>query len=291
MSDDTWVRLANLGVILADGPDARAFLQGQLTADLDRLGPEDFVLAAVNSPQGRVQAIVRVVQREDAIAMILPSSMIDATLARLRKYVMRAKVGLHGGTETLHAYALPRTAPPASIGLHASTRHVVHAGTSYMNWIPASELVVALAPPSVAAHVDPAFEAAWHLEEIRAGLPQIYPQTHESFVAQMLNLDLVGGVSFEKGCYTGQEIIARTHFRGAIKRRMFRFAAASAPPPPGTRLVHGDQHAGEVVDSASCGAGSELLAVVSLAQADDELRVEGTDPPLRRLPMAYEIPS
>ena len=67
---------------------------------------------------------------------------------------------------------------------------------------------------------------------IRAGLPQVYPQTHEAFVAQMLNLDLLGGVSFEKGCYTGQEIIARTHFRGAIKRRMFRFECAVRRPLP-----------------------------------------------------------
>ena len=76
----------------------------------------------------------------------------------------------------------------------------------------------------------------------------------------MLNLDLLGGISFEKGCYTGQEIIARTHFRGAIKRRMFRFECAGQPPTPGTRVLAGEQHAGDVVDAAA----GELLAVIEL---------------------------
>lgn len=290
MSGDTWVRLENLGVILAQGAEARVFLQGQLTSDLDRLGPDNTLLAAGNSPQGRVQAVVRLVQREDGIAMILPSSMLDSTIARLRKYVLRAKVRLYSGADTLVAYALPRAAVPAGVRLESPSAHAVHGGVSYVNWIPAADHALALAPPGLPARTDPTVEAAWHLAEIRAGQPQIYPQTHESFVAQMLNLDLLDGISFEKGCYTGQEIVARTHFRGAIKRRMFRFAATSAPPVPGTRLVHGDQHAGEVVDAAASSDGCELLAVVNLAQKDEELRLEGSGVPLRRLPMSYEIP-
>jgi tRNA-modifying protein YgfZ len=128
------------------------------------------------------------------------------------------------------------------------------------------------------------------LEGIRAGLPQVYPATHEAFVAQMLNLDLLGGISFEKGCYTGQEIIARTHYRGAIKRRMLHFAAACPPPVPGTRIVSGESHAGDVVDAAATAEGCELLAVVSLAQANDELRLsDGVK--LQRLQLPYVIPA
>jgi folate-binding protein YgfZ len=129
-------------------------------------------------------------------------------------------------------------------------------------------------------------EADWRLAGIRAGLPQVYPETHEAFVAQMLNLDLLGGVSFEKGCYTGQEIIARTHFRGAIKRRMFRFQCAGPPPAPGTRVLVGQQHAGDVVDAA----GSELLAVITLAQADAELELESNrGARLEKLPLPYAL--
>jgi tRNA-modifying protein YgfZ len=133
-------------------------------------------------------------------------------------------------------------------------------------------------------------EPDWQLAGIRAGLPQVYPQTDEAFVAQMLNLDLLGGVSFEKGCYTGQEIIARTHFRGAIKRRMFRFEGACPPPTPGTRVLIGGQHAGDVVDAAATSTGCELLAVISLAQQDAELELE-TNPgaPLKKLPLPYSV--
>jgi len=133
-------------------------------------------------------------------------------------------------------------------------------------------------------------ERDWRLAGIRAGLPQVYPQTYESFVAQMLNLDLLGGIAFEKGCYTGQEIIARTHFRGAIKRRMFRFQCACPPPAPGTRVLAGEQHAGDVVDAAATGDGCELLAVVSLAQADAELELESNrGARIQKLPLPYSL--
>jgi folate-binding protein YgfZ len=133
-------------------------------------------------------------------------------------------------------------------------------------------------------------DADWRLADIRAGLPQVLPETHESFVAQMLNLDIVGGISLTKGCYTGQEIIARTHYRGAIKRRMLHFAANCAPPPPGTRVLEGEAAAGEVVDAAATDSGCELLAVVSLAQKDAALTLAGPfGAALQRVPLPYAI--
>lgn len=133
-------------------------------------------------------------------------------------------------------------------------------------------------------------ESDWRLAGIRAGLPQVYPETYETFVAQMLNLDLLGGIGFEKGCYTGQEIIARTHFRGAIKRRMFRFQCACPPPAPGTRVLAGEQHAGDVVDAAATDAGCELLAVINLAQQDAQLELESSrGTRLQRLPLPYAL--
>lgn len=288
MSGNTLVRLDSLGTVLVEGPDARSFLQGQLTADLTRLDPQRLLLSAVNSPQGRVQAVARLVQRNETIVMIVPTSMVATTLARLRKYVLRAKVQLRDGADALAVCALPANALPADVRLD-SNDHVMSGDASYLSWNRHGDSVVVLVPPDAPSRVDPAFESQWRLEQIRAGLPQVYPATHESFVAQMLNLDLLDGISFEKGCYTGQEIIARTHFRGAIKRRMFRFAADAAPPEPGTRVVHADQHAGEVVDAVASGDGCEMLAVVNLAQKNEALTLDGSAAPLRRLPMSYEV--
>ena len=226
-----------LSTLLVSGADARSFLQGQLSADVDALTPAHAMLAACNSAQGRVQAVLWLVERSDGIALVLPASMTERIATRLRKYVLRSKVKIEESTAA-----------------------------------------VDLVEPGAYR------EREWRLAGIRAGLPQVYPQTYETFVAQMLNLDLLGGIDFEKGCYTGQEIIARTHFRGAIKRRMLRFECAGPAPVPGTRVLVGEQHAGDVVDAA----GGELLAVINLAQQDVELAVEG-GVRLKKLPLPYSV--
>jgi folate-binding protein YgfZ len=233
--------IASLGTLLVSGADTRAFLQGQLSADIDALTPARAMLATCNSAQGRVQAVLWLFERSDGIALLLPASLTERIAARLRKYVLRSKVNVE--------------ASPAAIDLTE--------------------------PPAYR-------EREWRLAGIRAGLPQVYPETYETFVAQMLNLDLLGGINFEKGCYTGQEIIARTHFRGAIKRRMFRFECACPPPAPGTRVLAGEQHAGDVVDAAATSDGCELLAVINLAQVDAELVAEG-GARLKKLPLPYAV--
>ncbi len=226
-----------MGALLVSGADARPFLQGQLSADVDALTSANAVLTSCNSAQGRVQAVLWLVEHSDGIALVLPASMAERTAMRLRKYVLRSKVRIEASAAAIE---LPE-------------------GHPYR-------------------------ETDWQLAGIRAGLPQVHPATYETFVAQMLNLDLLGGVNFEKGCYTGQEIIARTHFRGAIKRRMFRFECARQPPAPGTRVLAGEQHAGDVVDAAE----GELLAVITLAQAHAELKLE-SGAQLKKLPLPYAL--
>lgn len=227
----------SLATLLVSGSDARAFLQGQLSADIDALKPSCALPASCNSAQGRVQAVLWLVERSDGIALILPPSMTERIATRLRKYVLRSKVKID----------------PLPAAVELPEPHAYR-------------------------------EQNWRLAGIRAGLPQVYPETYETFVAQMLNLDLLGGVSFEKGCYTGQEIIARTHFRGAIKRRMFRCACASPPPAPGVRVLAGDQHAGDVVDAAATDTGCELLAVINLSQKEAALEAGGVRLQLLSLP-------
>jgi tRNA-modifying protein YgfZ len=235
--------MSSLGSLLVSGADARPFLQGQLSADIDALTPAHALLASCNSAQGRVQAVLWLAERADGIALTLPASLTERIAARLRRYVLRSKVKI-------------------------------------------DEL------PTVTELLEPAAyrEHDWRLAGIRAGLPQVYPQTYESFVAQMLNLDLLGGIAFEKGCYTGQEIIARTHFRGAIKRRMFRFQCACPPPAPGTRVLAAEQHAGDVVDAVATDAGCELLAVISLASQETVLELESSrGARLQQLPLPYSL--
>ena len=284
------VRLTRFASLLVDGPDARAFLQGQLSADLEQLAATRVQLASCNSVQGRVQAVVWLVERSDAFVLVLPAPLIETIAGRLRKYVLRSKVRISTGAGKLDAYVADRTA--VSARLDEPRAHYENGAVSYIRWPGDPARVLMLAPDSTASVRDANAEVAWHLEDVRAGLPQVYPVTHEAFVAQMLNLDLLGGIDYEKGCYTGQEIIARTHFRGTIKRRMLRFASDSPPPDPGTRIVVGDQHAGDVVDAATTAGGCELLAVVSLSQADARLEIDGQPRSvLRRMPLPYSVTS
>ncbi len=282
-----------LSTIALRGADARNFLQGQLSADLDALGPQRVQLASCNSSQGRVQAVLWIVQRSDGIALILPAAMVESIAARLRKYVLRAKVEI--GTDALKV-ALERTSGCAAPSTDRDARlramqpldHFEDGGISHLR-LPGHESVLLLAQHATASAA--AADHSWRLEGIRAGLPQVYPQTHEAFVAQMLNLDLLGGIDFEKGCYTGQEIIARTHYRGAIKRRMLRYAAQCPPPAPGARILADESHAGDVVDAAPTADGCEMLVVVSLAQRERTLTLEASPAvALEPLPLPYALP-
>lgn len=276
--------LTALAAIMVSGADARTYLQGQLTADLDQLSSNRAQLACCNSPQGRVQAVFWMLERAEGIALVLPAALVDTTVLRLRKYVLRAKAKIEAAKH-FQVGVLPRAALPADVTLDAPGSHREVGGVSYFTLPGMNSDVLVLGPLS--APSDAAREHRWHLSHVRAGLPQVYPETHEAFVAQMLNIDLLGGINFEKGCYTGQEIIARAHFRGTVKRRMFLFHSTGAAPAPGTRVLAGEQHAGDVADAVATEDGCDILAVVSLAQLNSELRIDGQTAPLTRQPLPY----
>jgi folate-binding protein YgfZ len=280
-------QLRDLATLLVSGPDARSFLQGQLSCDLMQLSATSLLFASCNSAQGRVQALLWLVERSEGVVLLLPGSLLDAILLRLKKYALRAKVQFAPGQLSVYLGSDQSDL--------ASRSHIELDGVSIIGWPGELGRTLLLAPADRFGPTDrfdnlPAQDAAWHLANIRSGLPQVYPQTHEAFVAQMLNVDLLGGISFEKGCYTGQEIIARAHFRGTVKRRMLAFRAQLAAPLPGTRVVTADgQHAGDVVDAAVVQSGCELLAVINLALRDAPLHLE-SGAALERIALPYAIP-
>lgn len=278
------IRFPDLAVLGVAGADARTFLQGQLSANLDDLTREHVLLASCNSAQGRVQAVVWLAERDDGLALILPAAIVEKIADRLRKYVLRSKAKL--ATDQLSVGIIEADDDSRTVSERA---HVRRAGSSIIH-LPGHTQRLVLAPPATLVEEDPAASLRWRQEHIAAGLPQVCTETYEAFVAQMLNLDVLGGISFNKGCYTGQEIIARAHYRGAVKRRMVRFAAACPPPAPATRVVAGDQHAGDVVDSVKVHDGCELLAVVSVnsIESDTAPTLQSGDV-LTRLPLPYQV--
>jgi folate-binding protein YgfZ len=283
--------LAHLGLLRFSGPDAVNFLQGQVSNDTRRLDDGAAILAAYSSAQGRVIAVLRLLPHSSGIVAILPRALVLPVLERLRKFVLRAKVKLEdvstqfeiqGAHDAATLEALsggPPPAPDKSFVEHAGTAiaRVAHtaSGGSERFWVirPAGELAGPQPDEAASAEQPSSAERAWRLADIRDGLPQVYPETTEAFVAQMLNLDLLDAISFSKGCYTGQEIIARTQHRGRIKRRMFRLQLPAGSWVVGQALQLADGRVGKLVEVASDGKRIEALAVLTLEPG----AAEGTD--------------
>jgi len=248
--------LRDYGVLRFSGPDARRFLQGQLSNDLDRLQPGAPLLAGLHNPQGRVVALLRLLPApaDTDVLAILPGELLERVSALLRRFVLRAKVTVSNVTADWQVLGVP-----AASGAH---RFALAEGAGD--------------PALVARASSGAGESAleWAALQVAAGVPEVYAATSGEFVAQMLNLDCLEAISWTKGCYTGQEIIARAHYRGQVKRRMRRYACGDgASPPPGDTWTTSDGVPVRVVRSARTAQGrGELLAVAPLdTPSADEL--------------------
>lgn len=284
---DVIVDLSHLALLRANGADAQSFLQGQLSNDVRQVNEDHAQLSAYCNPKGRMFAIFLILKRGDAYYLQLPAALAEATHKRLRMFILRAnvklesadielaRIGLSGSnSEALIRKALGRTPANAFDSLTADGVTIVRMPGPQ----PRFEL---LAPPTrleplwqeFATTAMPVGAGPWAWLDIEAGIPAVLPGTVEEFVPQMMNLELVGGVSFNKGCYPGQEIVARMHYLGRLKQRMFRaHIGEDSAPQPGTAVYapdFPDQSAGAVVDAQPAPDGGwDLLAVIQQSSAE-----------------------
>ena len=278
--------LPELGVIRVSGPDARTFLQGQLTNDIEAVSPIRGQLSAHCTPKGRMLAIFLIFQQDDDLLLVLPRERLPAMLQRLRMFVLRAQVTLEDLSEALpfHSVCGEFTDAPAEPWATAFEKD--------LTWLrlpgPARWLVAGPQEAVAALGGEPAPEGWWRLMNVRGALPMVYEATAEAWVPQMCNLDLLGGVSFSKGCYTGQEVVARMKYLGQLKRRMYRARCGEdAEAAPGDVIFSAEsqsaQGAGRVVEAApSPEGGQELLIVtqISLVENGAPLHLAVEDGPL-----------
>jgi len=273
------VLLPALGVLRVGGQNPVDFLQGQFTHDARLLADGRTQLSACCTSQGRVIAIVRFRQLDESVYALLPADLLPRLAAQLRKFVLRSKVEILQATD-LHVGAVftrPATGRTerAAFDEAAMTMSPVplSGATEVVSFQYAPGREVLAAPPSAWRSIgglslsrpSPQGQADWLAADVAAGLPQLVAATSEQFTPQMLNLDLLDGVSFAKGCYTGQEIIARTHHLGRVKRRTRRFRLTEgAGPAPLQHLYLDGEKVADVLMSATTAAGVELLAVTSL---------------------------
>lgn len=307
-------RLDFLAVLRISGDDALPWLQGQLTADVSDVEARTSRLAAWCSPRGRVLAVFRLLaDTPDGYRMVCERWFADSLLARLRMFIMRSDVriddtgdafGVAGITGTAGARALPdriaRWAETAEVDDAAGFEDMTIARVpgTHRRFIVTGPMarVAAVASSGADEEARQASPRAWRLADIRAGVVRITARTSDAFLPQMLNLDHLGAVSFEKGCYVGQEIVARTQHLGRVKRRAYvgRTAACAAVGDPIVDdAQNGAPKVGEVVSvESSPGGGGMACAVLGTASAHSPgLRVGRSDgPPIRVRPPDYMMP-
>lgn len=278
--------LSDLSLIRARGADTQNFLNGQLSNDLRRLDTTHSQLAAWCNPKGRMLAVFQLFQRGDDILLQLPASLLEPILKRLKMFVLRAKVTFESADDELVSFGI--SGPDAEKLLRDATGFVPGEinGSETRDELtiarlpgphPRFEIIapVEAAKKTWSALMDqarPVGPPAWAWLDIMAGIPVVHPETSEAFVPQMANLELIGGVNFKKGCYPGQEIVARMQYLGKLKQRMYRAHVESDNlPRPGDAIFAPDfpgQPAGTVVAAQPApDNGFDLLAVIQISSA------------------------
>jgi hypothetical protein len=239
--------LSHLGLLEISGEDAVTFLQGQVTNDVKQLNGSNAHYTGYCNPKGRLLALFLAFSHNNHLHLQLPSSLLEPISKRLKMYVMRSKVSIIDTTESIFKLGLNGPEATQILGqlipsLPANDYELI-----------STELATVLKLPSIdnqaryeiftdADHINSIWnslsgkcqlvgKACWDYLETNAGIPEIVPNTQEQFVPQMINLDILNGINFKKGCYTGQEIVARTHYLGSVKRRTFLASIASDQLP------------------------------------------------------------
>jgi hypothetical protein len=279
--------LSDSSLIRARGADSQNFLNGQLSNDMRRLDATHSQLAAWCSPKGRMLVIFRLLRRGDDTLLQLPASLLETTLKRLRMFVLRAKVTLDNADAELVSFGI--SGPDAEkllrhaagfapgeidgcetrdeitliklAGPHPRFEIIAPTDNAMKLWTSLKPKTIPVAPP------------VWNWLDIMAGIPGVHPETSETFVPQMANLEIVGGVNFKKGCYPGQEIVARMQYLGKLKQRMYRARfEGDTLPRPGDSIFAPDfpgQSAGTVVAAQPApDNGFDLLAVIQISSAE-----------------------
>jgi folate-binding protein YgfZ len=268
--------LPHLGIIRVEGEDAASFLQGQLTQDFVLLGSSEARLAAYCTAKGRMQASFIGFKRAPGdILLVCSRDILAATLKRLSMFVLRAKAKLRDATAEFDLYGLAgQPALDAAPGLQAPWTRADVGNANVVRLYPADGQPRSLwaAPAGEAAPAGPALSLdEWLWGEVRSGIATVTTPVVEAFVPQMLNYESVGGVNFKKGCYPGQEVVARSQFRGTLKRRAYLAHAAGALQP-GQEIFHeadASQPCGLVVQAAPApGGGSDAIVSLQISAAE-----------------------
>lgn len=302
------VLLEDRALFRVSGPGTNDFLQGQLSQNLTEVVAGYSPRGSASTPKGRAYLLTRLVRDGDDILLTMPANLAEAVTTQLRKYMMLFRGTSMTRLENGKIFGLLGDAAAEAVAgdsasLPVEENHSVMAADGHLIrvestaeglarfelWLPdgASDSVTG----SIRA-LSQATLADWEASEIAAGIPELTPETQEEWVPQMLNLQHLNGLHFKKGCYTGQEVIARMHFLGQLKKSLFRLEGpASGLPAPGSAVMADDKAVGEVVRAVSFDDDTiALLAVLRHADAEKDLYLTDKAQLLQVMPLPYPVP-
>jgi len=270
--------ITHLGVLTIAGDDAAKFLQGQITCNINDITDIKSSLGALCNPKGRVITTFLLVKNVDAFLMILPKELLASIKKRLQMYVLRSKVTLTDSSDQLCLIGLydeaSQSAEETEQRFATSNRGNIVVNLQNRNLIIAeTDNAQALWDEKVKLGFQAAGSAQWRYLDIISGIPWLSAETSEEFIPQMLNLDKLGGISFNKGCYTGQEIVARTHYLGKAKREMFLAECdVSATPEANSTIIDDstdtEQSVGKVLCAQNAHNSCKMLVVLQISDTN-----------------------
>jgi folate-binding protein YgfZ len=298
--------LSHRGLLQADGEDTVTFLQGQVTNDIKLLDGQHSQYAGYCNPKGRLLALFFAFTHHGRLHLQLHGALQESILKRLKMYVMRAKVTISDASENICCIGIAGKNTEELLknifgGIPTQTHELISTETGTLIRMPGPDLIpryqIFVAAENAAdlwkqleAHATAIGKPCWDWLEIQSGIPEISPAIQEEFVPQMINLDALDAINYKKGCYTGQEIVARTHYLGKIKRRtQLAHIAADQMPLAGDEVLGGDSASiGKIVRSApSPDGGFDVLAELRLESLQSHITWQGVD--LQIKPLPYEL--
>ncbi len=281
-----FIDLPNMGLITATGPDTESFLQGQLTCDLQHLGAENWTLGGLCDAKGKLWSIFRAFRSTQGIVLTQNTSTIAQSLAQLKKFSVFNKIDITDESSDFRCFLVAGETAEKELatltGVTPTADHTSSKNIDILRLAPSVYLCVAANSFAIDREFMP--ETYWHALQIENGWPNFEAIQQETYIPQMLNLDTLGGVSFKKGCYIGQETIARTHYKGQNKRRLTHLIGnAKSTPGPADQLEiqlgENWRRAGAVISAVRYD--NDVIAIQAVLPSDldaqAKLRIKGQD--------------
>ena len=276
-------KLEHLGIVEIKGGDSAEFLQGQMTQDIYSIKDSEATLTSVLNPQGRIISTAFVFKWGESFILMVSNEVLDKLISWLSRFILRSEVEITKLEDSIFGLNQENAKKLCNI-LNVENNDIsFESDESCLKTIEADDERAFLIGKSENLLDDLSISTLttkdWKMSDINASIPIIYGENIEKFIPQMVNLDLINGISFSKGCYTGQEIVARVQHKGKVKQRMFRITgkASNKKIDPGTAILFEDTKVGTVIESLEDNGQIYALGVIKNDASKKRLAVDGTE--------------